>query len=66
MSDLMFDLLPPMACCVTSIQLTEWVGLLCTLVITIVTCGINVYRMIRDRNSDKGNKEKENQNDKKD
>lgn len=39
--------------CVTSVQLTEWVGIICTLAITIVTCGINIYRMIRDRNDDK-------------
>lgn len=58
MNELICDLLPPMACCITSIQLTEWVGLICTLAITIVTCGVNVYRMIRDRNSDK-EKEKE-------
>lgn len=51
--------------CVTSVQLTEWVGIICTLAITIVTCGINIYRMIRDRNDDKENKEKENINDKK-
>lgn len=39
--------------CVTSMQLTEWVGIICTLAITLTTCGINIYRMIRDRNSDK-------------
>lgn len=39
--------------CVTSIQLTEWVGLICTLLITLTTCGIQVYRLIRDRDTDK-------------
>lgn len=43
-------------------QLTEWVGLICTLAITLVTCGINIYRMIRDRNSDKEKEEKEKEN----
>lgn len=43
----------------TSAQLTEWVGIICTLVITLVTCGIQVYRMIRDRDKDKDKETKQ-------
>lgn len=33
-------------------NLSAWVSLICTLVITATTCGIQVYRMIRDRDND--------------
>ena len=32
---------------------SEVVNLLCTLAITVVTCGLSIYRMIRDRDKDK-------------
>lgn len=33
-------------------EVTAWVSLACTLAITIVTCGIQVYHLIRDRDND--------------
>ena len=40
-------------------NLSAWVSLICTLVITATTCGIQVYRMIRDRDNDIKKVEKE-------
>lgn len=34
-------------------ELTAWVGLVCTLAVTIVTCVVQVYRAWRDRDVDK-------------
>lgn len=46
---------------ITMENLTAWVSLICSLVITATTCGIQVYRMIRDRDKDikKSNDENE-------
>lgn len=44
-------------------EVTAWVGLVCTLAVTIVTCVVQVYRAWRDRDVDKhkcGEKEKNN------
>lgn len=34
-------------------ELTAWVGLVCTLAVTVVTCIVQVYRAWRDRDVDK-------------
>lgn len=34
-------------------EVTEWTSLIGTIVITLTTIGIQVYRLIRDRNKDK-------------
>ena len=34
-------------------ELTAWVGLVCTLAVTVVTCVVQVYRAWRDRDVDK-------------
>ena len=44
-------------------EVSAWASLICSVAIAIVTCGIQIWRMIRDRNSDKEEKkqdEKEN------
>ena len=38
---------------ITSDQINMWVSLICSVAIAFVTCGITIYRMIRDRNNDK-------------
>jgi len=38
-------------------NLSTWVSLICSLAIALTTCGIQIYRMIRDRNTDKETKE---------
>lgn len=38
-------------------EVTAWVGLVCTLAVTIVTCAVNVYRLWRDRDKDKKQEE---------
>lgn len=40
-------------------EVTAWVGLICTIAVTVVTCVINVYRLWRDRDTDKKQKDKE-------
>lgn len=40
-------------------EVTAWVGLICTIAVTVVTCAINVYRLWRDRDTDKKQKEQE-------
>lgn len=34
-------------------EVTAWVGLACTIAVTLVTCAVNVYRLWRDRDNDK-------------
>lgn len=34
-------------------EVTAWVGLACTIAVTVVTCAVNVYRLWRDRDTDK-------------
>lgn len=38
-------------------EVTAWVGLACTIAVTVVTCAINVYRLWRDRDTDKKQEE---------
>lgn len=47
-------------------EVSAWASLICSVAIAIVTCGIQIWRMIRDRNSDKEEKKKdEKENDEK-
>ena len=47
-------------------EVSAWTSLICSVAIAIVTCGIQIWRMIRDRNSDKEKKKKyEKENDEK-
>lgn len=47
-------------------EVSAWASLICSVAIAIVTCGIQIWRMIRDRNSDKEAKKKdEKENDEK-
>lgn len=39
-------------------EVTEWVSLIGTIAITLTTIGIQIYRLIRDRNKDKENTDK--------
>lgn len=39
-------------------EVTEWVSLVGTIAITLTTIGIQIYRLIRDRNKDKENTDK--------
>lgn len=40
-------------------EVTAWVGLVCTLAVTVVTCGVNIHRLWRDRDKDKDKKQEE-------
>lgn len=44
---------------ITMENLSAWVSLFCSLAIAVTTCGIQIYRMIRDRNKDKENENEE-------
>ena len=47
-------------------EVSAWASLICSVAIALVTCGIQIWRMIRDRNSDKVEKKKdEKENDEK-
>lgn len=47
-------------------EVSAWASLICSVAIAVVTCGIQIWRMIRDRNSDKVEKKKdEKENDEK-
>ena len=47
-------------------EVSAWASLICSIAIAVVTCGIQIWRMIRDRNSDKEeNKKDEKENDEK-
>ena len=45
-------------------EVTEWTSLIGTIVITLTTIGIQVYRLIRDRNKDKEKEDKTDREDK--
>lgn len=45
-------------------EVTAWVGLVCTLAVTIVTCVVQVYRAWRDRDVDKHKCDEETKNNK--
>ena len=38
-------------------EVTAWVGLVCTLAVTVVTCAVNIHRLWRDRDKDKKQEE---------
>lgn len=38
-------------------EVSEWVSLIGTIAITLTTIGIQIYRLIRDRNTDKNKKQ---------
>lgn len=38
-------------------EVTAWVGLICTLAVTVVTCAVNMHRLWRDRDKDKKQEE---------
>ena len=40
-------------------EVSAWTSLICSVAIALVTCGIQIWRMIRDRNSDKEEKKKD-------
>lgn len=40
-------------------EVSAWASLICSVAIALVTCGIQIWRMIRDRNSDKEEKKKD-------
>lgn len=47
-------------------EVSAWTSLICSVAIALVTCGIQIWRMIRDRNLDKEAKKKdEKENDEK-
>ena len=55
-----------LACVGVRDEVSAWASLICSVAIAIVTCGIQIWRMIRDRNSDKEEKENdEKENDEK-
>ena len=55
-----------LACVGVRDEVSAWASLICSVAIALVTCGIQIWRMIRDRNSDKEEKKKyENENDEK-
>ena len=47
-----------LACVGVRDEVSAWASLICSVAIAIVTCGIQIWRMIRDRNSDKEEKKK--------
>ena len=48
-----------LACVGVRDEVSAWASLICSVAIALVTCGIQIWRMIRDRNSDKEEKEKD-------
>ena len=40
-------------------EVSAWTSLICSVAIALVTCGIQIWRMIRDRNLDKEAKKKD-------
>lgn len=39
-------------------EVSAWVTLACSLAIAIVTCGLQIYRLVRDRDKDNDKKNK--------
>ena len=48
-----------LACVGVRDEVSAWASLICSVAIALVTCGIQIWRMIRDRNSDKEEKKKD-------
>lgn len=42
------------AIAVNAITVEKWVGIICSAAMALTYCGIQIYRLIRDRDSDKG------------
>lgn len=63
MTEIISDVLPTSVLAVLNLrdEATAWVGLACTLAVTICSCVVNLYRMWRDRDTDIKKKEKEEQ-----
>ena len=40
-------------------EVIAWASLICSVAIALVNCGIQIWRIIRDRNSDKEEKKKD-------
>lgn len=39
---------------VNAITVEKWVGIICSTTMALTYCGIQIYRLIRDRDKDKG------------
>ena len=56
---------PLLASAATSaVEAPDWVSIACTALTTFVVCGIKIYRMIRDRDKDLKEENKEGENNK--
>lgn len=53
-----------LACVGVRDEVSAWASLICSVAIALVTCGIQIWRMIRDRNSDKEEKEEKEKDEK--
>lgn len=42
------------AIAVNAMTVEKWVGIICSAAMALTYCGIQIYRLIRDRDSDKG------------
>ena len=42
------------AIAVNAITVEKWVGIICSAAMALTYCGIQIYRLIRDRDNDKG------------
>lgn len=42
------------AIAVNAVTVEKWVGIICSAAMALTYCGIQIYRLIRDRDSDKG------------
>ena len=44
------------AIAVNAVTVEKWVGIICSAAMALTYCGIQIYRLIRDRDNDKGAK----------
>ncbi len=42
------------AIAVSAVTVEKWVGIICSAAMALTYCGIQIYRLIRDRDKDKG------------
>ena len=42
------------AIAVNAVTVEKWVGIICSAAMALTYCGIQIYRLIRDRDNDKG------------
>lgn len=61
MKEIMLDILPTGLIAFMNLrdEATAWVGVICTVAVTAVTCLVNVYRLWRDRDNDLKKKDEE-------